>query len=172
MNEFNIPSLRADSEYAAAQDKHAELKTKLADAERERDAGPKANELSERDRRIKALATGEKFEPSLSSEQLTQRISDLHRAIELQSRAVVEAECNAGRRIAEQVKPQYEAIMKRGAKAVKALAEFLADEAAFGDALYANGIRACGVLPRIPFGKIDSDFCKAWLSQVSDAYGI
>jgi hypothetical protein len=175
MSEF--PKIGEDAAVAAAESKLNELKAELAKAERERDALAKSRpDVSDRDRAALAMIGGHSADGSSTGnvDELADKIATLRRAIELQTAARDQAAAEASKQIAEAARPAYEALLKRGAKAMRDVVAFIKAEADFREQLTDSDVRFAAELRPMPLqGRIEpgeADTFVGWLNEYAQHY--
>jgi hypothetical protein len=171
-----VPRLSDDPAVAAAEAKLNELKADLAQSERDRDAASATGgdtQMSDRDRAARALLGDEAPASTISSaDELTAKIQTLRRAIEIQTGIYENAISAASRAIAESLRPEYEKIVRRGAKALTALRQFIIDEKVFRDELTAAGLRFTTAIRPMGLPRFDETDVDAWQREAREFYSI
>lgn len=144
-------------------------KVKALDTEREATlARPRENEIAAQARRLRSGGSHER-----SIEEIDKDLTVHGEALRQAERDLAQAESEASRSIAEQKRPEYEKVVRRGAKIMSTLADWIRDERAFREALrdadvqFTSAIRPMA-LPR----KFDETDCQAWLVEAAQYYGI
>jgi hypothetical protein len=168
MNAFPRPA--DQPEVAAEQTKLHQLRHDLSVAERQRNSATLAGDGDCRDHAALALL-GQAPPESESVESSTAKIRTWQRAIEIQRSRLAEAGRAASRQIAGRLRPDYAKLIARGAKAMRALRDYLADEEAFCTSVFDAGIEPQGTLPRFPL-PLDTERCDAWLAAVGQEYSV
>lgn len=143
------PRIKDDSEYRAAFDRWQELKAEFTAVDRDIQ-GHNMSDVPKVDRlRAQAVALLEGEDPKVVDEEernrtlgkLYERQRILREALRLQEQKVQTIESAVSKRIAKEVRPEYEAIMRKAVTALLALAEVADEEDAFRDRLREGGVK-------------------------------
>jgi hypothetical protein len=168
-----VSQLSADPAVSKFAAEVAERKTNVAKLEGERDNAARSPAES-------GVAVEARMRRAGSDETSSIRtVADIDRdlqvereSLRLAQKDLTAAETAASQRIAEDRKPEYVAILRRGAKAVAALRQFILDERAWRDSMDAAGIRFVGVVPPAGLAAIDETYLDHWSAEVATTYGI
>jgi hypothetical protein len=119
-------------------------------------------------READALVNGEDDSADVGREQLAalrHKAAVLEKAIELQRQVVARERARVSRLIAEQRLPEYKAIVKRGAKALADVRQFILDERDFRESLINADVSFTSVIRPMPFTSLTEDDCDRWTAE-------
>src|SRR4051794_19185144 len=147
---FEIPSVSSDPDVARERATLARVQAELNGLRERHEALSKGGPppRSSFDRAVDAALGLDAPDsvPAADQDKAAERVRVLHAALERQRKVVAEVESRASKRIAEQLKPDYVGILKRGAKALSALRQFVIEEREFRRAMIDNDVKFASVI--------------------------
>jgi hypothetical protein len=171
-----IQPVSADPVVVAERDKLARLRAELSELSRQHEAASAGGPLVRTafDRAVDEVLGIDSPPPTTTDQDAAaERERVLATAVERQARAVEAAESKAGQKIAEACRPDYVNIVRRGAKAMAALKQFIIDEREFRDQLLQADVKLGGTIQPMALGKlIDEHDCDRFAAEAKSAYGV
>jgi hypothetical protein len=171
----NIPSIAADATVAAERGKLSRLTAELNELRRQHEAAALGGRSprSAFDRAVdEALGIDAPASSTSDQDKAAERVRVLAAAVERQQKIVADAESKVSRQIAEQFKPDYVAVIRRGAKAMATLRQFILEERDFRHALKVADVAFAGTIPPMPLQGFDENDVDRWADEVKQTYGI
>src|SRR5262245_55692527 len=177
MSKTEIPSVSADADVMRERATLERVKGELSKARVLYEDATQAAMAARNDfdSKINAILNGRDAPGGVSAverQELADRVRILAAAVEKQRRNVTDAERQASARISEQLKPDYVAILKRGAKAIAAFRAFIVDEGKFREAMDDAGVNFATTIRPMGFPRIDESDCDAWDAEAKQYYDI
>jgi len=172
-----IQPVSADADVMRERDKLARLRAELSEGHRHYESlcHGKSPTPTEFDREVNEalgleapamVATGDQ-------DKAARKVRVLAAAVERQAKVVADTEATASQRIADQLKPEYLNIVKRGARAMAALRQFMTDEKAFVESLADADVKFGNVIYPMGLAKrFDDADIELWAQDAKQHYGI